>query len=110
MFECPVCGGLGLDPTCQTCPAPAGQAHPEEDLVVAEEVTDEPLSLDDDDFKLDFHEDEEDEKVIVNLSETDDDFDLDLGDNSIFDDEELDSVFDDDDGAEDDDAETEFDD
>jgi hypothetical protein len=58
MFECPRCRGLGLSPACVVCP-PGG----DEDLVFAEEVVEEPLSfapgvdLEDEDFDLDLGDD-----------------------------------------------------
>jgi hypothetical protein len=47
VFECPACSGLGLNPTCEACP-PVVPLDLDDDLIVAEEVTDEPLTLDPD--------------------------------------------------------------
>jgi hypothetical protein len=112
MFECPTCGRLGLNPTCEACLPPVAAFVPyevvEEDLIVAEEIQEEPLSLDDaadsdDDLKFDFDEDEEDEKVVIDLSddeieEDEDDsfteFDDDFDDHSDFDElDDLDEEF-----------------
>ena len=49
MFECPTCGRLGLNPACATCP-PAVAVVPldlDEELVVAEELPDDQLTLGD---------------------------------------------------------------
>jgi hypothetical protein len=70
MFECPACHGLGLTPACVVCPHPGA----DDDLAFAEEVVEEPLSLD-----LDAGFDAE---VDVESAgdEDEEDFDLDLGD------------------------------
>jgi hypothetical protein len=50
MFECPACRRLDLNPACDACPATGPRAVAPvagEELILAEEVTDEPLSLDD---------------------------------------------------------------
>ncbi len=92
MFECPACGHLGINPVCQAClpvVPPYEVVEPAEtegDLIVAEEVVDGSLTPDDDDFTLELDEDdgeEEDEKVVVDLSEEADEDewdDLDLDD------------------------------
>jgi hypothetical protein len=89
MFECQKCGQLGLNPYCETCPR--SQAPPiadpsevlelDDELIVAEEVIEEPLTLDDDfldfdsDLELDFDEleidlgEQEGEKTILSLSD-----------------------------------------
>lgn len=101
MFECQTCGRLDLKPTCETCPPPEVALPPDpftldldDDLIVAEEVTD-------------AAESEEDEKLVVDESADDsakyedvfdDALDADL---SAFD-LDLDDVFDDE-------SETEFD-
>jgi hypothetical protein len=49
MFECESCGRLGLNPFCETCPPPAQLSEPIyelEDLIVAEEIVDDPFALD----------------------------------------------------------------
>ena len=61
MFECPTCGQLGLSPVCATCPPPL---ELDDDLILADEVMEEPLTLDtdlaefdDEELDLDFDED-----------------------------------------------------
>jgi recombinational DNA repair protein RecR len=69
MFECPSCGRLDLAPVCEVCPAASAS---DEDLILAEEVTDEPLSLGDTDgVRLPYEvvEDEADEMAVVDLTE-----------------------------------------
>ena len=87
MFECPACGSLGLNPTCDVCP-PVVPLSLDDDLIVAEEVPDESFTLDppiaedieEIDLRLDFDDDEavftlddadEDEAVIVDEKEDD---------------------------------------
>jgi hypothetical protein len=78
MFECERCRGLGLNPACETCSSPASQAVPtdrDEELIVAVEVVDEPLSLDDDgaDVVLKPHEEEGEVVVIDWLADDEED-------------------------------------
>jgi hypothetical protein len=104
MFECQSCGRLDLNPVCPTCPRPAQAVEPvyelDDDLIVAEEVADDPFALELDaidaigELALDI--DEEGEADIFVVDESDDDSD--------FEDSELDSDFE---GP--DDADIEFD-
>jgi hypothetical protein len=105
MFECQSCGSLGLNPACERCSAPAAQSvpsAPEEDLILAEEISDESFSfvgfevVEDEDHELTIDlDDEADEKVVVDVS---DDLDEEDDEDVIFleDDSDLDSDFDDD--------------
>ena len=86
MFECPTCGGLGINPICAACPFIEPLELDDDGLIVAEEVPDEPLELDiedlDFDLDIDLGEDSEDEALVVDLSEEsideeDEDFDAD---------------------------------
>ena len=85
MFECPACGGLGLNPTCAACPAVV-PLDLDDELVVAEEVPDGDfgglvlgLEFDDEeDEELDLGDDEENEAWIVDSSEESDDDDSDF--------------------------------
>lgn len=46
MFECQSCGRLDLSPVCAACPRPAQPIYElDDDLIVAEEVVDDPLAL-----------------------------------------------------------------
>jgi hypothetical protein len=70
MFECLRCHAIGLAPACAACPAPG-----EEDLVFAEEVAEEPRSLDLDasfDAKMEFDTEDEDEDFDLDLDDEDD--------------------------------------
>jgi hypothetical protein len=75
MFECQSCGRLDLSPTCDTCPRPAN-THAivfdlADDLIIAEEVSDDALGATDesDDFPLEIDiEYDEVEKLVVDLS------------------------------------------
>jgi hypothetical protein len=70
MFECPTCGYLGINPRCEQCPVFTPLELDE--LIAAEEITDELLSLDptaeDFHFDLDFDLNLGDEAVIVDLT------------------------------------------
>jgi hypothetical protein len=49
MFECQTCGRLDLNPTCAFCPRPADGTEPAfevDELIVAEEIIDEPIAID----------------------------------------------------------------
>jgi hypothetical protein len=51
MFECQLCGRLDIHPVCQTCPQPGvpltdPALELDNDLIVAEEVPDEPVVVD----------------------------------------------------------------
>lgn len=65
MFECPTCGHFGLNPQCGRCPVVV-PLDLDDDLIVAEEIADEP---DDFHFDLDFELDLGDEAIIVDLTE-----------------------------------------
>jgi hypothetical protein len=109
MFECQTCRNLGITLVCAVCAAPndtTATQIPEEDLIIAEEVTDEPFELvEEDDFSLDYVEDEDeaDESVIVDLSdeedeeENDEDEEEDEGDSDLDLDDDLDSDLEEDD-------------
>jgi len=45
MFECSACGALGLNPSCTACPVGV-PLELDDELIVAEEVPEEPLPLD----------------------------------------------------------------
>lgn len=60
MFECPTCSGLGITPTCSQCP-PIVPLELDADLIVAEEVADEPLAVDDLRFEFELSLDETDD-------------------------------------------------
>ena len=111
MFECSTCGHLGINPVCEACPF-IEPLELDDDLIIAEEIIDEPISLDpageeeefeDFDLDLDFDEDEaEDEVVIMDLSE--ENLDEDEEDEDLFDDldeDESDEDFEDEDEEED---------
>src|SRR4051812_31075451 len=71
MFECQTCGNLGINPVCEACPF-IEPLELDDDLIIAEEVADEPIALEDLDFDLDLDLDEdevEDEALVVDLSE-----------------------------------------
>ena len=85
MFECPTCAGLGLNPTCGTCP-PVVPLELDDELIVAEEVTDEPISLDEPGWEVVELDVEYDPEAVVAL---------DLGE---FDASEFELVLDDEDG------------
>jgi hypothetical protein len=80
MFECSMCGHLGINPVCEACPI-IEPLELDDDLIVAEEIIEEPEAADspaeDEDFEdfilsLDLGEDDiEDEAVVVDLSEED---------------------------------------
>ena len=80
MFECPACGGLGLNPACAACPAVV-PLDLDDELIVAEEVPEEEfgelvlgVELDGElDLELDLGDDESDVAVIVDASELSDD-------------------------------------
>ena len=57
MFECPKCARLGISPTCDQCPHVV-PLELDGDLIVAEEVADESVAVDDlkFDFELDLDE------------------------------------------------------
>jgi ribonuclease E len=89
MFECQSCGRLDLNPVCDTCPPPAQAVEPayelDDDLIVAEEVADDPFALELDaidvgELALDIDEEEEADIFVVDES-----------DDSDFEDSELDS-------------------
>ena len=49
MFECPTCGRLDLNPICEFCPRPADAtafAFEVDELIMAEEIVDEPSAVD----------------------------------------------------------------
>lgn len=48
LFECQTCGRLDLSPACGTCPRPAGGLVYEldDDLIIAEEIADDPVAPD----------------------------------------------------------------
>jgi hypothetical protein len=90
MFECPSCAGLGLNPWCLECPAGDG-------LIIAEEVGDEESSAQaplphDEEFVIEFDEDEGGEYEDEPDDEDSEDHDLDddEADDSELDDEETD--------------------
>src|SRR6476620_6307521 len=77
MFECQTCGHLGINPVCEACPY-IEPLELDDDLIIAEEVADEPLTLDaagdfgdlDFDLDLDLDGDEvEDGALVIDLSE-----------------------------------------
>lgn len=124
MFECQTCGNLGINPVCEACPF-IEPLELDDDLIIAEEVTDDSISLDpraeeDDleeiDFELDLDIDGEDEEageaVVVDLSEDrldedeeGDECDSDLENSDL--DEEVDELDDLDEDREEDDEEDE---
>ncbi|QJW99488.1 hypothetical protein [Frigoriglobus tundricola] len=87
MFECSACGALGLNPSCSACPVGV-PLDLDDDLIVAEEVPDEPLRIDpvglgafeEIDLDLDLglgdelalELDDEDEAVIIDRTDGDD--------------------------------------
>jgi hypothetical protein len=98
MFECPTCGHLGINPVCEACPF-IEPLDLDDDLIIAEEIIDEPIALDpaaeeeDFDLDLDFDEDDtEDEVVIMDLSEESLDDDEEGEDDSDLDDSDLDDL------------------
>jgi hypothetical protein len=99
MFECPTCGHLGINPVCEAC-AIIEPLELDDDLIVAEEVTDDSTA---EDFELDLDfDDEEDEALVVDLSEEsfDDDEDSELDED--IEEDDIDEDFDEDDEEEDD--------
>ena len=116
MFECQTCGDLGLNPTCGKCPAVV-PLDLDDDLIVAEELPDEPIPLAavaDDVFELGAFDlgyeldEEDDEAVIVDLSEdeeddVEDEFDDDLDDEYDPFDDDLDDEEDEDEDEDEDD-------
>jgi len=122
MFECQSCGRLDLNPVCANCPRnppppavyPAHVLEPVEDLIVAEEVVEEPFTLEEgdevdfavEDFELDFDEDE-DEDAILDEDEVAEDIIFDVvfslpeeGEKTEFDEDSADRADDVDPGAE----------
>jgi hypothetical protein len=83
MFECPTCGNLGLNPSCESC-LPVASEFPysvvdDEELIVAEEIED----GEDSDVGFDLLSgdgQEADGKLIVDLTDDDDEEDDDLDD------------------------------
>jgi hypothetical protein len=90
MFECQSCGRLDLSPVCASCPHPGQAVEPvyelDDDLIVAEEVADDPFALELDaidavgELALDIDEEGEADIFVVDESE-----------DSDFEDSELDS-------------------
>lgn len=111
MFECVTCGRLGLNPTCETCPPVAALSLDDDELIVAEEIPNEPLTLDDDaeysdiDLVIDFDDEEEGEKSVFDLSDDLDDKDEDEDEDPLT--EFMDDDFDD---PDEDEEERDFDD
>jgi hypothetical protein len=101
MFECPTCGHLGINPVCEACPI-IEPLELDDDLIVAEEVTDDSTGEDFEDFDLDLEDEfEEDEALVVDLSEENFDDEEDESDSEL-DDSELDEDIEEDDLDEDD--------
>lgn len=91
MFECPSCGRLDLNPVCETCPRPAQSIYElDDELIVAEEVADDPFALELDaldpvgELPLELDTEVEEDIFVVDLSEGEED-------DSDFEDSDLDS-------------------